>query len=69
MPKLNQSHSLAGWKRDMLKALLTASSLNAFLSKCITAWQGSFAMSIDPREVGPKPPFPKQEQTHPGTVK
>ena len=26
-------------------------------------------MSIDPREVGPKPPFPKQEQTHPGTVK
>jgi NAD(P)-dependent dehydrogenase (short-subunit alcohol dehydrogenase family) len=27
------------------------------------------AMNIDPREVGPKPPFPKQEQTHPGTVK
>jgi hypothetical protein len=26
-------------------------------------------MSIDPREVGPKPPFPKQKQTHPGTVK
>jgi NAD(P)-dependent dehydrogenase (short-subunit alcohol dehydrogenase family) len=26
-------------------------------------------MSIDPRKVGPKPPFPKQEQTHPGTVK
>jgi NAD(P)-dependent dehydrogenase (short-subunit alcohol dehydrogenase family) len=26
-------------------------------------------MNIDPREVGPKPPFPKQEQTHPGTVK
>jgi NAD(P)-dependent dehydrogenase (short-subunit alcohol dehydrogenase family) len=26
-------------------------------------------MSIDPREIGPKPPFPKQEQTHPGTVK
>jgi NAD(P)-dependent dehydrogenase (short-subunit alcohol dehydrogenase family) len=26
-------------------------------------------MSIDPREVGPKPPFPKQEQTHPGTVR
>jgi NAD(P)-dependent dehydrogenase (short-subunit alcohol dehydrogenase family) len=26
-------------------------------------------MSIDPREVGPKPPFPKQEQNHPGTVK
>src|SRR3984957_11955108 len=27
------------------------------------------AMSIDPREVGPKPPFPKQAQNHPGTVK
>jgi NAD(P)-dependent dehydrogenase (short-subunit alcohol dehydrogenase family) len=26
-------------------------------------------MSVDPRDVGPKPPFPKQEQTHPGTVK
>jgi NAD(P)-dependent dehydrogenase (short-subunit alcohol dehydrogenase family) len=26
-------------------------------------------MSIDPREVGPKPPFPKQQQSHPGTVK
>ena len=26
-------------------------------------------MGIDPREVGPKPPFPKQEQAHPGTVK
>jgi hypothetical protein len=26
-------------------------------------------MSIDPRELGPKPPFPKQEQSHPGTVK
>jgi NAD(P)-dependent dehydrogenase (short-subunit alcohol dehydrogenase family) len=26
-------------------------------------------MGIDPREVGPKPPFPKQEETHPGTVK
>jgi NAD(P)-dependent dehydrogenase (short-subunit alcohol dehydrogenase family) len=26
-------------------------------------------MSIDPRNVGPKPPFPKQEQAHPGTVK
>ena len=26
-------------------------------------------MNIDPREVGPKPPFPRQEQTHPGTVK
>jgi hypothetical protein len=26
-------------------------------------------MSIDPRELGPKPPFPKQEQNHPGTVK
>jgi NAD(P)-dependent dehydrogenase (short-subunit alcohol dehydrogenase family) len=26
-------------------------------------------MGIDPREVGPKPPFPKQKQTHPGTVK
>ena len=26
-------------------------------------------MGIDPRELGPKPPFPKQEQTHPGTVK
>jgi NAD(P)-dependent dehydrogenase (short-subunit alcohol dehydrogenase family) len=26
-------------------------------------------MSIDPRDVGPKPPFPKQQQTHPGTVK
>jgi NAD(P)-dependent dehydrogenase (short-subunit alcohol dehydrogenase family) len=26
-------------------------------------------MSIDPREIGPKPPFPEQEQTHPGTVK
>jgi NAD(P)-dependent dehydrogenase (short-subunit alcohol dehydrogenase family) len=26
-------------------------------------------MNIDPRELGPKPPFPKQEQTHPGTVK
>lgn len=23
----------------------------------------------DPRELGPKPPFPKQEQNHPGTVK
>ncbi len=26
-------------------------------------------MGIDPREMGPKPPFPKQEQNHPGTVK
>ena len=26
-------------------------------------------MSIDPRDGGPKPPFPKQQQTHPGTVK
>jgi hypothetical protein len=26
-------------------------------------------MGIDPREIGPKPPFPKQEQNHPGTVK
>jgi hypothetical protein len=26
-------------------------------------------MGIDPREAGPKPPFPKQEQPHPGTVK
>jgi NAD(P)-dependent dehydrogenase (short-subunit alcohol dehydrogenase family) len=26
-------------------------------------------MGIDPRERGPKPPFPKQEQNHPGTVK
>src|ERR1700754_4674043 len=26
-------------------------------------------MGIDPREVGPKPPFPSQEQSHPGTVK
>ena len=26
-------------------------------------------MSIDPREVGPKPPFPKQQQSHPGAVK
>ena len=26
-------------------------------------------MSIDPRAVGPKPPFPNQEQTHPGTVR
>lgn len=26
-------------------------------------------MDIDPRERGPKPPFPKQEQNHPGTVK
>ncbi len=25
-------------------------------------------MLNDPRELGPKPPFPKQEQTHPGTV-
>ncbi len=25
-------------------------------------------MLKDPREVGPKPPFPKQQQTHPGTV-
>ena len=26
-------------------------------------------MGIDPRKLGPKPPFPRQEQTHPGTVK
>ena len=26
-------------------------------------------MGIDPREMGPKPPFPKQQQNHPGTVK
>jgi NAD(P)-dependent dehydrogenase (short-subunit alcohol dehydrogenase family) len=26
-------------------------------------------MAMDPREVGPKPPFPKQVQSHPGTVK
>src|ERR1700761_4804419 len=26
-------------------------------------------MGIDPRKIGPKPPFPKQQQTHPGTVK
>jgi len=26
-------------------------------------------MGIDPREIGPKPPFPKQQQNHPGTVK
>jgi NAD(P)-dependent dehydrogenase (short-subunit alcohol dehydrogenase family) len=26
-------------------------------------------MRIDPRELGPKPPFPKQVQSHPGTVK
>jgi NAD(P)-dependent dehydrogenase (short-subunit alcohol dehydrogenase family) len=26
-------------------------------------------MSFDPRESGPKPPFPKQVQSHPGTVK
>ena len=26
-------------------------------------------MGIDPRKVGAKPPFPKQEQNHPGTVK
>jgi hypothetical protein len=31
--------------------------------------QRRIVMSIDPREIGPKPPFPKQEQTHPGTVK
>lgn len=26
-------------------------------------------MSIDPRHLGPRPPFPKQAQSHPGTVK
>jgi NAD(P)-dependent dehydrogenase (short-subunit alcohol dehydrogenase family) len=26
-------------------------------------------MNLDPRALGPKPPFPKQEQSHPGTVK
>jgi hypothetical protein len=26
-------------------------------------------MLHDPRELGPKPPFPKQEQNHPGTVR
>ena len=26
-------------------------------------------MGIDPQEAGPKPPFPKQVQIHPGTVK
>src|SRR6201986_160027 len=31
--------------------------------------QRRIVMSIDPREIGPKPPFPKQEQSHPGTVK
>jgi hypothetical protein len=27
------------------------------------------AMNIDPRDVEPKLPFPKEEQTHTGTVK
>ena len=27
------------------------------------------AKNPDPREVGPKPPFPEQQQSHPGTVK
>jgi NAD(P)-dependent dehydrogenase (short-subunit alcohol dehydrogenase family) len=30
--------------------------------------EGSMPKNPDPREVGPKPPFPEQPQSHPGTV-
>jgi NAD(P)-dependent dehydrogenase (short-subunit alcohol dehydrogenase family) len=63
----NPEIQLDGLKADRRKAV-RSSFIPLFLSSLLDPG-GNMPLNPDPRNEGPKPPFPEQKQAHPGSVK